>query len=356
MQLWNTTMSFIDIIPSNTGATANFSALYKKITPLTLTGNTETLVPLNTVVYGPPISPGNSYEITAQTILDALSLTFKSSNLFQINIPNYSGNFTITTKIYKNSILPSNLIGQANNTYNNNSLPPPLSLYFQSKEVNIPVSSLAVGDKYFSTVRISFSPPSSGTPTLKLDSSNFQVSQYPIYTPPVTSSGANSIWNWGDKLNYPYIITSSNVSLVTLYDDPNSRMADITGSGFNPIQLPWSIEYGDEFRFEGREDLVYQVGKVFGPGDSGSGRIFQTGSVEVHLNNNLPVSASTSAFNLDHFLIRRYIDDASLILMEGFKPINSSGPFIVRPEYVVPELDKSVDEFILDLTQKGLIP
>ena len=41
--------------------------------------------------------------------------------------------------------------------------------------------------------------------------------------------------------------------------------------------------------------------------------------------------------------------------MEGFKPVNASGPYIVRPEYIVPELDKSVDEFILDLTQKGLI-
>jgi hypothetical protein len=68
-----------------------------------------------------------------------------------------------------------------------------------------------------------------------------------------------------------------------------------------------------------------------------------------------PVSASSSVFNLDHFAIRRYVDDASLILMEGFKPINASGPYIVRPEYVVPELNKSVDQFILDLTQKGLI-
>jgi len=41
--------------------------------------------------------------------------------------------------------------------------------------------------------------------------------------------------------------------------------------------------------------------------------------------------------------------------MEGFAPINSQGPYIVRPEYIVPELDKSVDQFILDLTQKGLI-
>ena len=117
----------------------------------------------------------------------------------------------------------------------------------------------------------------------------------------------------------------------------------------------WSIEYGDEFRFEGREELVYQVGKIFGPADSGSGRLSQTGSIEVHFNYDLPVSASSSNFNLDHFVIRRYIDDPAQIIMEGFKPVNSAGPFIVRPEYVVPELDKSVDEFILDLTQKGLL-
>ncbi len=132
-------------------------------------------------------------------------------------------------------------------------------------------------------------------------------------------------------------------------------MVDISGSLFNPVTLPWSIEYGDEFRFEGREDFVYQVGKVFGPADSGSGRLFQTGSIEVHFNGPLPTSASSTVFNLDHFVIRRYVDDASLILMEGFRPINSSGPYIVRPEYVVPELDKSVDQFVLDLTQKGLI-
>jgi len=132
-------------------------------------------------------------------------------------------------------------------------------------------------------------------------------------------------------------------------------MSDITGSGFNPVVLPWSIKYGDEFRFEGNETYVYQVGKVFGPANSGSGRLTQTGSIEVHFNTDLPVSASSSIFNLDHFVIRRYVDDASQILMEGFAPINSQGPYIVRPEYVVPELNKSVDQFILDLTQKGLI-
>ena len=58
---------------------------------------------------------------------------------------------------------------------------------------------------------------------------------------------------------------------------------------------------------------------------------------------------------MDHFLIRRYVDDATTAIIEGFKPSNSTGPYIVKPEFVVPELNKSVDQFILDLTQKGLI-
>ena len=196
-----------------------------------------------------------------------------------------------------------------------------------------------------------------GNPTTTVESSNtsLKISQYPAFTLPVTSSGINSIWNWPDSSSYPYVIASSQTTLVNLFGDPNVKMADITGSGFNPISSPWSIQYGDEFKFEGNETYVYQVGKIFGPADSGSGRLFQTGSIEVHFNSPLPISASSVVFNLDHFLIRRYADDASQIIMEGFKPIDSSGPYIIRPEFVVPELNKSVDQFILDLTQKGLI-
>jgi hypothetical protein len=153
------------------------------------------------------------------------------------------------------------------------------------------------------------------------------------------------------------MITCSNSILAssTLYGNPDVKQLDITGSGFEPIALPWSIKYGDEFRFEGREDFTYQVGKVFGPAESGSGRITQTGSIEVHFNADLPTSASQATFNLDHFLIRRYIDDSSLILFDGFKPVGAEGPFLIKPKYLVPELDKSIGEFILDLTQKGLL-
>jgi hypothetical protein len=191
---------------------------------------------------------------------------------------------------------------------------------------------------------------------IKLNNYSLDINQYPNSTPPVTSSGVNSIWGFPDPTNYPYIITSSNYTLIDVYNS-NVKQTDITGSGFNPISLPWSIEYGDEFRFEGREDFTYIVGNIFTPSNNGPGRIFQTGSIEVHFGSPLPVSSSLSipsTCNLDHFLIRRYIDDASQILIEGFRPSNT-GPYIITPEYVTPILDKNIDSFITDLTQKGLL-
>jgi hypothetical protein len=65
---------------------------------------------------------------------------------------------------------------------------------------------------------------------------------------------------------------------------------------------------------------AYMVKNIYAPADSGSGRIFETGSIEVHFNANLPVSASSSVFNLDHFLIRRYVDDAAQNIITGFRP------------------------------------
>jgi len=145
-----------------------------------------------------------------------------------------------------------------------------------------------------------------------------------------------------------YLLYTTSSALANYYDNPTVYQQDIANSGFNPIVIPWSIEYGDEFRFEGREDRVYQIKQAAVVNGAGLAKPL----LVVEINQPVPTSGSV---NFDQFLIRRYVDDASQVLMEGFAPINSQGPYIVRPEYVAPELNKSVDQFILDLTQKGLI-
>jgi hypothetical protein len=361
---WNTTMSFEDIVLSPNGNVGNYMALYTQNDtngdPFTglIPPNTITQVTFPNIEYGNSFFSGNGYQIPQAAITDGVNLSFTTEIKFLALGSQIGSTINVTLYIYKNG---SPLIledGYEVYSTNNFSTPAafPLNTQYDSltlDPITIPNSSLTAGDIY--TVYYMWEPVINSVNFKLYGVSSLQVSQYPIPTSPITSSGANSIWGYGNKTTYPYIITSSNTTLVQLYGNPNVKATDITGSGFNPIQLPWKINYGDEFKFEGREDWSYMVKNIYAPEESGSGRIFQTGSIEVHFNANLPVSASSSVFNLDHFLIRRYVDDAAQNVITGFRPPGSTGPYLIKPEFVVPELNKSIDEVILDLTQKGLI-
>ena len=353
---WNTTMSFEDIVLSPGGNVGNYAALYKKSTQQILSYNSPQQVNFQTTVQGIPVV-SNSYPIPSNAIIDGVSLTVTvNPTVYILAVDSDPMHITFVHYFYKNSeiiftSLEEVVTIQSTNVNNYRTLIPPT--------FTLPAGTFNSGDNisYYIKVLLAGNPSNTiafGT-TNGLSPVTFTISQYPIFTLPVTSSGANSIWNWGNKTTYPYIITSSNSTLTQFYGNPNVKAKDITGSSFNTIQSPWKINYGDEFKFEGREDWSYMVKNIYAPADSGSGRIFQTGSIEVHFNANLPVSASSSVFNLDHFLIRRYVDDAAQNVITGFRPPNSEGPYLIKPEFVVPELNKSIDEVILDLTQKGLI-
>jgi hypothetical protein len=361
---WNTTMSFTDIVPSNTGVAGNYTAIFAKNTSQNITPpSTPIKITFNSATFGSTYfnNANDSYVVPSGAVNDGVNLIFNPSiNIYasKINLLANSGmfttiNITATLKLYKGSTYQG--ISQNYQL----SIPSNQSFITQTltftTPISIPSTNFNTGDEYSFYIEYTTSNPLT---LFRIEpNSLFSTQQYPIFTSPVTSSGLNSIWGWPDKSTYPNVITSSNSTLNNpdIYENSNVKAVDITGSGFNSIQLPWSIKYGDEFRFEGREDFVYQVAKIFSPSDSGSGRLFQTGSIEVHFNAPLPVSASSSTFNLDHFLIRRYVDDATTAIIEGFKPSNSTGPYIIKPEFIVPELDKDIDLFILDLTQKGLL-
>jgi hypothetical protein len=352
---WNTTMSFTDIVPSNNGTVGNYIALYGKTgAAQTLTYGTPQQVTINQTTYGTPVT-SNSYTIPVGAVQDGVQFNIDANIRIRLTNPDSTGNpysYLVTLYIYKNSTPIYQVPYSAVNVYPNSE---EYIEFSNTSPVTLTAGNYTTGDTISAYIKVDNFQGYPGGAQVFNQNTTLKITQYPAFTLPVTSSGTNSIWNWPNSSSYPYVITSSQTTLVNLYGDPNVKMVDITGSGFNPVESPWSIKYGDEFKFEGREDFVYQVGKIFGPADSGSGRLFQTGSIEVHFNANLPTSALPTIFNLDHFAIRRYSDDASQVIMEGFRPTDSSGPYIVRPEFVVPELNKSVDQFILDLTQKGLI-
>jgi hypothetical protein len=327
---------------------SDFNSLNLPLTSITTQNN----VPIST----DPLF-GKGYTVQSITITEGCNLTFTP----QFAVSNYSTYPGLTFKIslYKSTTTPGLSTFIASTTSTGTPINSSVQLYNTS--FTVPNSDLEVNIIYYIQIQItslgsSFASFSTGGPVIISGGSMlFKVAQYPTFITPFSSSGYNTIWGYGNPSTHPYIITSSKPQLTDYFENPEIIMKSVDGSGFNNIQLPWSIKIGDEFKFEGREDFAYMVKNVYGAADSGSGRVFQTGSLEVHFNANLPVSASSSVFNLDHFLIRRYVDDAAQNIITGFRPPGSEGPYLVKPEFVVPELNKNIDEVILDLTQKGLI-
>ena len=351
---WNNAINFQDITLSASGSVGNYTATYNKTSTQTIPGDTGPItVTFNNTVNGVSVV-SNGYQVPLNAIIDGVSITLtatiRAAAYNDYFTPNASTNTIL--KFAKNGNIIPNSVGSFFNSTNTVDPNNP-NTFVNSISYTIPNSELNAGDIY--TLVIQRTNLSVAVYNIQVAGTNLSITQQPTPTSPVTSSGYNTIWGYVDTTNYPYVITSSQSTLVDLYGDPNAKMSNITGSGFNSIVLPWSIKYGDEFRFEGREDFVYQVKDIFSPSYSGSGRITQTGSIEVHFSKNLPISASQTVFNLDHFLIRRYIDDPSLILFEGLKPTGAEGPFLIKPEFVNEELNKSIDVYITDLTQKGLL-
>jgi hypothetical protein len=209
----------------------------------------------------------------------------------------------------------------------------------------IPASSLLVGDYYeifvfengFGNFKIL-----RGNDTDTWGFTSLSNTQSPAPSGGTLSVGTDTIWGYPSSTDFS-IITGSQAGINNSYGF--YQQEDIPNSGFKTISEKWSLKPGDEFRFEDREDRVFMVQSVVPPSSHPSG------TLEVQLDKPIP----TASVNLDHFLIRRYVEDGSIILFDGSKPAGSTGPSLIKPQYVTQTLTKGVDEYILDLTNKGLI-
>jgi hypothetical protein len=198
-------------------------------------------------------------------------------------------------------------------------------------------ASLYSGDNY--NVRIKCDNPTTNP-------YSFTINQYPSQGTQPSIQIPSNIWV-SSSYGSPAIYTTQSFMVDTYktnLNTPTWYMKDIVNSGYDPILTEWGVQRGDVFRFEGDEKKTFMVDYVTTQSVDGND------SVMVHLNGPVP-----SNININHYSLIRYVDDASQIIIEGFRPNNTSAPYIIKPEFVVPELDKDIDAFIVDLTQKGLL-
>jgi len=128
----------------------------------------------------------------------------------------------------------------------------------------------------------------------------------------------------------------STVGLKYFY---GQRQTDISGSGFYPITSNFTVQVGDEIRFEGTETQAYYIREV----DTTGGDIILT------------LDRICTANDLDYFLLRRYINDPSYILLSVDKPSGGTAPGILTPEYFYSGTNSKMDNLLAILREKQLI-
>jgi len=285
----------------------------------------------------PPIY--NRYRITADMVADGVALLF-NINCYLKNPMGTPGSIYIRLYNYTQNHSVGSDFGYP-------SIPA-----FQQWSVGLNVTlnpwDLIIGDEYGIQVTVGhpgneYVVPSSPT------YGKLKVSQIPTPTNIITTAGLFQSGSLSSTYGNNVLFTTQS-SLVNTYNTSTVFQQQIVGSGFNTSSLNWNILPGDEFRFEGREDRVYMVENVYITDPSQS----ISGSPALIINLNNPI-LSSSIMDVNHFIIRRYIDDPSSILFSGAKPFNSTAPFIIKPQYITNLLNKNIDKYIVNLTGKNII-
>ena len=201
--------------------------------------------------------------------------------------------------------------------------------------VNVPRNEIQANDQFYLEVLVAH-------PFVKYTTaSTFKISQIPLPTPSISCPG---LWNYSSLI--PSRIFASSSLLLQYYDNPQTHQQDIDNSGFFPITLPFTIQPGDEFRFEGDETKTFIVK---------SATIISGSFPLPRLSVDFDRPISGSGINLNQFLLRRYVDAAGSIIFNGYKTAGLEPPYLIKPEYVSDKMEQNIGKYIEDLTQKGLL-
>lgn len=289
------------------------------------------------------VSPNSSsYQITNNLLAERLDLRFEVSIDISNNNP--------WPVLVGGSIMKSSSLGLNRNYY----LAPRITIganstypyRFSTTEY---FSSLQSGDRYSIGL---FTDDGTTDPNyfqrvIYSQNGTFKISTNPLPTAPISTSGLFQI-----APSIPYYIYTTSSQLLGFYGNNETRQVDITGSTFSPVTLPFTLQVGDEFRFDGDESKAFMV-KGFDKAESGSG-LLSLSSASLYIEFDRQISGS-NVENINHFLLRRYVDDAESIIFTNTSDKRITGSLIISPEYKSTLLNNNINQYIENLTQKGLI-
>jgi hypothetical protein len=284
----------------------------------------------------PAVATPGSYEVTPDLVSENVDLILEVKLKLEYDpaFLNLNPNSTAYVKIQSTSGWESDI-----NYVNNGNLLDENVIYTTNFSFTRPFSQLVIGELYYVTLMCGNDIKIYG------DESFFKISQNPLPT-----GSAIDAFCWQTSSYFPdNIIYTTSSQILQYYNNSQTRQKDISGSLFSPIILPFTIEPGDEFRFEGDETKTFMV----------QGATYIDAAPPFIPNNMLVVSlngvVSGSNININQYLLRRYIDNASGIILDGNLTTGFEGPYIIKPDFMSTKMKENLEKYIADYTQKGLL-
>ena len=181
-------------------------------------------------------------------------------------------------------------------------------------------------------------------------------------------STTNQLYMASDTLNQAYAIKDENGNYNQYYVQAKLPYSGNTNTDFpltvepdfiefDPITDIWSLEEGDEIRFENNENLTFRISSIDGqkaiipPTESPTGKLIVTVS---------PSFTQVEPANFDFFVVRRYKENRNFIILDQQKPYGfpvsaSSSPGILLPEHRIEKYDINPDEVLQELIKNKII-
>ena len=122
------------------------------------------------------------------------------------------------------------------------------------------------------------------------------------------------------------------------------------GFNFSPITVPFTLESGNRIRFEYNKSLDYTIYEVISPNED------VDGFLKLRLNTLVPNNV-----NLNNFVIHKTDPQDPVYIILNVKKssiVGNSNAFkgVLLPEYPTQELKSNLDNIVLDLKERGLLP
>lgn len=192
-----------------------------------------------------------------------------------------------------------------------------------------------------SAIRVTVTPLDTNLNTLQLTSTTFQaVSE---------QSGSTFVSQSDNGQGYFFSLGAGNVltgslTLSSKYENTFIGVSGAIAPGFNTVTQPFTVQPGDEIKFNGDESQVFSITGVQSPYENPQKTLYLT----LDRRPNTAVSAS-------FFAIRRYVDTSNTVLMRTDRIAGTQKDGILYPKYPSDRLRANYPEILSNLKNKGIL-